>query len=58
MNVCTLLLVIIAVHVPLVSAECTDAGVIVVASVFATLAVVFIVLAIIGFWIWKRRRGE
>ncbi|XP_060580404.1 uncharacterized protein LOC132737170 [Ruditapes philippinarum] len=56
MNVCTLLLAIVAVHVPLVSAECTDAGVIVVASVFATLAVVFIVLAIIGFWIWKRRK--
>ncbi|XP_045175048.2 uncharacterized protein LOC123536170 [Mercenaria mercenaria] len=58
MNTCTLVLVIIVIQAPLTVAEtnCTDAGVVVVASVFATLAVVFIVLAIIGFLIWRRRR--
>lgn len=39
------------------AANCPDAGVVVVASVFATLAVVFIVLAIAGFLIWKRRKA-
>lgn len=38
------------------AADCPDAAVVVVASVFATLAVVFIVLGIIAFLIWKRRR--
>ena len=40
------------------AANCPDAAVVVVASVFSTLAVVFIVLGIIAFLIWKRRRGE
>ena len=40
------------------AADCPDAAVVVVASVFATLAVVFIVLGIIAFLIWKRRRGK
>ena len=39
------------------AADCPDAAVVVVASVFSTLAVVFIVLGIIAFLIWKRRRG-
>lgn len=39
------------------AANCPDAAVVVVASVFSTLAVVFIVLGIIAFLIWKRRRG-
>lgn len=38
------------------AADCPDAAVVVVASVFSTLAVVFIVLGIIAFLIWKRRR--
>ena len=40
------------------AADCPDAAVVVVASVFSTLAVVFIVLGIIAFLIWKRRRGK
>ena len=39
------------------AANCPDAAVVVVASVFSTLAVVFIVLGIIAFLLWKRRRG-
>lgn len=38
------------------AANCPDAAVVVVASVFSTLAVVFIVLGIIAFLLWKRRR--
>lgn len=36
----------------------TDPAVIVVATIFATLAVVFIVAGVIFFLIWRRRRGE
>jgi heme/copper-type cytochrome/quinol oxidase subunit 2 len=38
--------------------EQTDPAVIVVATIFATLAVVFIVAGVIFFLIWRRRRGE
>ncbi|KAH3857270.1 uncharacterized protein LOC127871358 [Dreissena polymorpha] len=40
------------------AANCPDAGVVVVASVFATLAVVFIVAGVVGFVLWRRRRGS
>lgn len=36
----------------------TDPAVIVVATIFATLAVVFIVAGVIFFLIWRRRKGE
>lgn len=51
-----LLLVICAVT-PCVYAECPSVAVVVVASVFTTLAVVLIVLGIIGFLLWRRRKG-
>ncbi|KAL4237435.1 hypothetical protein ACF0H5_002152 [Mactra antiquata] len=38
------------------AANCPDAGVVVVASVFTTLAVVLIVLGVLGFLLWKRRK--
>lgn len=38
--------------------DCPDAGVVVVASVFATLAVVFLVLGGIAFYLYKRKRGR
>lgn len=36
----------------------TDPAVIVVATIFATLAVVFIVAGVIFFLIWRRRKGR
>jgi len=39
-------------------ANCPDAATVVVASVFSTLAVVFLVLGIIAFFLWRRRKGE
>jgi len=38
--------------------DCPDAGVVVVASVFATLAVVFLILGTIAFVLWKKKRGR
>ena len=54
------LYVLLAWSVTLASAQtdCQDVGVVVVASVFGTLAVVLIVLGIVGFLLWKRRRGK
>lgn len=40
------------------AADCPDAGVVVVASVFATLAVVFLVLGTVAFILWKKKRGR
>lgn len=57
LNICCIIFAILLAQTPsAVATNCPDAGVVVVASVFATLAVVFIVLGIIGFLIWKRRR--
>ncbi|XP_060067560.1 uncharacterized protein LOC132547778 [Ylistrum balloti] len=51
--------VIILAGVTGVSAQCQgpSTAVVVVASVFSTLAVVFLVLGIIAFLVWRRRRG-
>ena len=53
-----LLLWVICALTPCVSAECPSVAVVVVASVFTTLAVVLIVLGIIGFLLWRRRKGK
>ncbi|XP_069116098.1 uncharacterized protein [Argopecten irradians] len=52
-------LLILATGVAGVSAQCEgpSTAVVVVASVFSTLAVVFLVLGIIAFLVWRRRRG-
>lgn len=56
-NCCIIFAIIVAQVSSAAATNCPDAGVVVVASVFATLAVVFIVLGIIGILLWKRRRG-